>query len=114
MFGSTVGSWLFFLEGCLSGWDMCWPFFFQSSGWFYFQSAGRFYFQSEAKGLSVPGGGNSLGAGPTVGVVAEGRYIAVSTVIMVVVDSKTTEYLHVSCSNLIFLGVSNLKIMLFA
>ena len=55
-------------------------------------------------------GGNSLGAGPTVGVVAEGRYIAVSTVIIVVVDSKTTEYLHVSCSNLIFLGVSNLKL----
>ena len=93
---------------------MCWPLFFQSSGWFYFQSAGRCYFQSEAKGLSVPGGGNSLGAGPTVVVVAEGRYIAVSTVIMVVVDSKTTEYLHVSCSNLIFLGVSKLKIMLFA
>ena len=89
-------------------------FFFQSSGWFCFQSAGRFYFQSEAKGLSVPGGGSSLGAGPTVGVVAEGRYIAVSTVIIVVVDSKTTEYLHVSCSNLIFLGVRKLKIMLFA
>ena len=68
----------------------------------------------EAKGLSVPGGGSSLGACPTVGVVAEGRYIAVSTVIIVVVDSKTTEYLHVSCSNLIFLGVSKLKIMLFA
>ena len=88
---------------------MCWPFFFQGC-WFYFQSAGRFYFQSEAKGLSVTGGGSSLGAGPTVGVVAEGRYIAVSTVIIVVVDSKTTEYLHVSCSNLIFLGVSNLEL----
>ena len=67
------------------------------------------YFQSEAEGLSVSGGGSSLGPGPTVGVVAEGRYIAVSTVIIVVVDSKTTEYLHVSCSNLIFLGVSVLS-----
>ena len=85
-------------------------FFFQSSGWYYFQSAGRFYFQGEAKGLSVPGGGSSLGAGPTVGVVAEGRYIAVSTVIIVVVDSKTTEYLHVSCSNLIFLVLVILKL----
>ena len=85
---------------------MCWPFVFQSSCWLSRPERGR---RSECLW-----GGSSLGPGPTVGVVAEGRYIAVSTVIIVVVDSKTTEYLHVSCSNLIFLGVSKLKIMLFA
>ena len=52
------------------------------------------YFQSAGQRSECPWG-NSLGPGPTVVVVAEGRFVAVSTVIMVVVDSKTTEYLHV-------------------
>ena len=50
----------------------------------------------EAKGLSVLGSGISLGAVPTVGVGAERLYIAVRAVIIVDVDSKTTQYLHVS------------------
>ena len=48
----------------------------------------------EAKGLSVLGSGISLGAVPTVGVGAEGLYIAVRVGTIVDVDSKTTQYLH--------------------
>ena len=40
-------------------------------------------------------GGSSLGPGPTVVVVAEGRYFAVSALVIVVGDSKTTKYLQV-------------------
>ena len=48
----------------------------------------------EAKSLSVLGSGISLGAVPTVGVGAEGLYIAVRVGAILEVDSKTTQYLH--------------------
>ena len=48
-----------------------------------------FCFQSGAEGL------RALGSGPTVVVVAEGRYFAVSALVIVVGDSKTTKYLQV-------------------
>ena len=66
---------------------MCWPFFFQSGG-------RRGWMNVEAKSLSVLGSGISLGAVPTVGVLAEGLYIAVRVGTIVDVDSKTTQYLH--------------------
>ena len=48
-----------------------------------------FCFQSEAEGL------RALGSGSTVVVVAEGRCLAVSALVIVVGDSKTTKYLQV-------------------